>query len=91
MIYRHNYGIVIIHMGDEKPKTDEFGVTTFTIYTDGGLAYRLDRKKDSEYIFVTILDMEGRAIAKRVINTLNKENESILKLYEDYLREAADD
>lgn len=78
-------------MGDEKPKTDEFGVTTFTIYADGGLAYRLDRKKDSEYIFVTILDTEGRAIAKRVINTLNTENESILRLYEDYLREAADD
>ena len=78
-------------MGDEKPRTDEFGVTTFTIYTDGGLAYRLDRKKNSEYIFVTILDMEGRAIAKRVIDTQNKENESVLRLYEDYIREATDD
>lgn len=78
-------------MADERPITDEFGVTTFTIYADGGLAYRLDRKKDSEYIFITILDMEGRAIAKRVIDTLNKENESILRLYEDYIREATDD
>ena len=74
-------------MADEKPKVDEFGIRSFTLTSEGGLSYTLERIDGSKYIFVTIKDTDGRAIGKKVVDTTKEENKNVLNMYEDYVKD----
>mgnify|MGYP006266376043 CR=1 FL=1 len=71
-------------MDDTPIHVDEFGTLRFIIYQDDS-SYEFEQEADSDFLFVTMRDAQGRAVNKQVVDIKNKYNKSILDLYDDYL------
>ena len=76
-------------MTDEKkiPKSDEFGTTRFTLYSDYRASATFEHEEGSDAIFITFKDKEGRAISKALLNINNPNNEALVEAFEAYMRE----
>ncbi len=66
---------------------DEFGTTRFSFLTDAGTVYDFEKEDGSTMLFITIRDWEGRALSKKLIDTTKNVNKTIVKMYEDYVKE----
>lgn len=74
-------------MRDNAVTTDEYGITSFTIVQDTGEMYLFQQEEGSDLLFITIMDVDGRATGKRVINITLRSNKEIADELKDYIRE----
>jgi len=72
------------------PDVDEYGTLRFTVVAKSGAMYLFEREEKSQFLFVTVMDEEGSATEKRIIDVTKTENRDIVDMYNDYLKERTD-
>jgi len=74
-------------MSGESVHFDEFGTISFSILDTSGEFFKFEQEQDSNLIFVTVFDANGRPIAKRIINADKDDNKDIIELYMSLIEE----
>jgi len=75
----------------DSPSIDEYGTLRFMFVDDLGIMYLFERGNRSKFLFVTVKDEKGSAEQKIVIDLTKTENENIVEMYNDFIKERTDE
>jgi len=75
----------------DSPSIDEYGTLRFMFVNELGVMYLFERGNNSRFLFVTVKDENGSAEQKIVIDLMKTENENIVEMYNDFIKEKTDE
>ena len=71
----------------EELDVDESGTLRFMVVAKSGDMYLFEHEEKSTLLFVTVMNNEGRATEKRIIDVTKTENRNIVDMFNDYLKD----